>query len=521
MKSLIQSFQKYRKKSVQKPIIGKIIFLSMGILTTLWFLIRVIPKPQRATYPCMQASAPLMSGFVIYLLTLTGTFKAFSLARFNFKRANYLYFIVFMLIASGGSIAFFVQNPANVFASSAPEWIITPNAPVGTSHGINAGRVVWVHDPKVANWDGSTGFWWDDAYTSQSETDKMMNQTLLSLTGEKNLTKAWKALFVSFNQTKKGKAEGYQANQKIAIKINENNNNAQTNCNEINASPQMTLALLRTLIKDAAIPQKNITVFDASRFITDNIYDKCHGEFPEVIFVDNVGGNGRVKSTYVDNALPYSVDNGKLAQGLATCAVDADYLINVALLKGHVGQGVTLCAKNYYGVTSIYNDWRKNAHDNFNQDRNGKPKYMTFVDFLGHKDLGGKTMLFLIDGLYGAKLVNGIPTPKWKMAPFNNNWPCSLFASQDGVAIDAVGLDFLRSEFPDGPDMAFSDQYLIEAAQANNPPSKAVYDPERDGSKLSSLGVMEHWNNLNDKKYSKNLGKKNGIELIQQTIGLE
>lgn len=518
MKSLIQFLEKYRKRSVSRPIIGKLIFLSLGIVTTIWFLIRVIPKPQRAAYPCMQASAPIMSGFVVYLLTLTGTLKALSLAKLNFKRARYFYFIAFLVVAFGGSVAFFVQNPENAFANSTPEWIITPNAPVGTSHGINPGRVVWTHNPKAANWDGSTGFWWDDKYNSQPETDKMMNRTLLSLTGEKSLDKAWKVLFVSFNQTKKGKAEGYQPNQKIAVKINANNNSAQTNSNEINASPQMTLALLRTMIHDAGVPQKNITVFDASRFITDNIYDKCHAEFPEIIFVDNVGGNGRVKSTYVEKAIPYSVDNGKLDQGLATCAVEADYLINVALLKGHVGQGVTLCGKNYYGVTSINSDWRKNAHDNFDQNREGKPKYMTFVDFLGHKDLGGKTMLFLIDGLYGAKLVNGIPAPKWQMAPFNNNWPCSLFASQDGVAIDAVGLDFIRSEWSDALDIKFSDQYLIEAAQANNPPSKAVYDPERDGSKLSSLGVMEHWNNATEKKYSKNLGKKDGIELIQATI---
>ena len=518
MKSIIESFRRKTVKYAKKPILGKIIFLALGILTTTWFLIRVIPKPQRAAYPCMQASAPFMSAFVVYLLTLTGTFKAFSLARLNFKKARYFYFTVFLAVAAAGSIAFFVQNPENVFANSAAEWIITPNSPLGTSQGIHPGRVVWTHDPKVAKWDGSTGFWWDDAYTSQTESDKMMNQTLLSLTGEKNLNKAWSALFVSFNKTKKGKSEGYQPNQKIAVKINENNNSAQTNSNEINASPQVTLALLRTLIKDAGIPQKNITVFDASRFITDNIFDKCHAEFPDVVFVDNIGGNGRVKSAYVDNAIPYSVDNGKLARGLATCAVEADYLINVALLKGHVGQGVTLCDKNYYGVTSIFNDWHFNAHDNFNQDRDGKPKYMTFVDFLGHKDLGGKTMLFLIDGLYGAKLVNGIPTPKWQMAPFNNNWPCSLFASQDGVAIDAVGLDFIRSEWPDALDIKFSDQYLIEAAQANNPPSKAAYDPERDGSRLASLGVMEHWNNANDKKYSKNLGKKNGIELVQTTI---
>jgi hypothetical protein len=231
-----------------------------------------------------------------------------------------------------------------------------------------------------------------------------------------------------------------------------------------------------------------------------------------------VGGNGRAKATYVDNALPYSADNGKLARGLATCAVEADYLINVALLKGHGGTGVTLCGKNYYGVTSIDNNWKKNFHNNFNQDIEGKPKYLTFVDFMGHKDLGEKTILFLIDGLYGCKFVAGKPGPKWQMVPFNGNWPCSLFASQDGVAIDAVGLDFFRTEFPDAPDMAFSDQYLIEAALANNPPSGTIYDPEKDGMRCKSLGVMEHWNNKDEKKYSKNLGNDTGIELIKNII---
>jgi hypothetical protein len=276
--------------------------------------------------------------------------------------------------------------------------------------------------------------------------------------------------------------------------------------------------LLKSLIHEAGISQKNITVFDASRFITDNIFNKCHLVFPDVVFVDNTGGDGRVKSVYVDNAIPYSVDNGKLATGLATCAVEADYIINMALLKGHVGQGVTLCAKNYYGVTSIDNNWRKNAHNNFNPDRQGKPQYLTFVDFIAHKDLGAKTMLFLIDGIYGSKLVNGIPDPKWQMEPFNNGWACSLFSSQDPIAIDAVGLDFLRCEFPDAPDMAFSDNYLIEAALAENPPSKIKYDPRRINENISSLGVMEHWNNPRDKKYSRNLGKNTGIELVHKTI---
>jgi hypothetical protein len=60
-----------------------------------------------------------------------------------------------------------------------------------------------------------------------------------------------------------------------------------------------------------------------------------------------------------------------------------------------------------------------------------------------------------------------------------------------------------------------ADNYLHEAAQADNPPSGTVYDPENDGIPLESLGVHEHWNNPTDKQYSRNLGTGEGIELIK------
>jgi hypothetical protein len=410
------------------------------------------------------------------------------------------------------------QKEEVLFAQTNPAMVLGINKPIGTARGIFPGRVVWVHDTLVAKWDGVNGYWWDDKNTSQLEATRMLVASLTSLTGESQEDKAWDKLFSHFNATKKNIDKGYAKDEKIAIKINENNTDAHADNNNINASPQLVYALLRSLILAANVPQRNITVFDASRFITDNIFNKCHSEFPEVVFVDNVGGGGRVKSEYVENAIHYSVDNGKLARGLVKCVIEADYLINMALLKGHVGVGVTLCAKNYYGATNINSDWRKNFHDNFNQDKNGKPKYMTFVDYLGHKDLGEKTMLFMIDGIYGSKDVNGIPTPKWEMDPFKNNWPGSLFVSQDGVAIDAVGLDFLSSEWPGMIDISYADSYLVEASMANDPPSKTFYDPEGDSVRCKSLGVMEHWNNLREKKYSRNLGKQTGIELIYKTI---
>jgi Domain of unknown function (DUF362) len=516
MKARVKLFFLKLKSLIGKPTLDKLVFIALGISSTIWFLVRVIPKPQRATYPCMRAAAPLMSTFVIYLLSLSGSVFAFKRAGNHFKKGRFILASVFLSVAVIFTLFFVINRTEVVNASTVDAISVVSNAPVGVEHGIFPGRVVWVFDPKVASWDGSDKFWWDEKSTSQIEAGKMLSNVLMSLTGQKTVTKAWDALFKNFNEEKKKSGNGYSINQKVAVKINQNNTKRHADTTGLNATPQLVYALIKSLTIDAGVPQKNITIFDASRFISDNIFNKCHKDFPEVVFVDNEGGEGRTKSTYVEKAIPYSVDNGKLATGLASCAVEADYIINLALLKGHVGQGVTLCGKNFYGATSIDPNWRKNAHDNFNQDPRGKDKYMTFTDFLGHKDLGGKTLLFLIDGFYGARSQDGPPLikDKWRMAPFNNRWCSSLFASQDGVALDAVGIDFLRAEWPDLADIAYTEKYLVEAALADNPPSKTVYDPERDGTRLKSLGVMEHWNNSTEKKYSRNLGKNYGIELV-------
>ena len=388
-----------------------------------------------------------------------------------------------------------------------------PNHPFGTPQGIRPGRVVWTHDPKAASWNGRTGNWWEDRFNDQAAVDGLLVNGLRRLTDTASDAAACDALFRAFNK-KSGRGDvGYRPGEKVAIKINENNTASHASTAEINASPHLVLALLKTLVNGAGVPEADITVFDASRYITDDVYRKSHAVFPGVRFVDNAGGDGRIKATYVDGAILYSVET-KLVTGLAACLVEATYVVDMAILKGHVGQGVTLCAKNWYGTTSIQPDWHKNFHDYFTPKRDGSPSYQTFVDFMGHKDMGAKVVLFLIDALYANDLVNGPPHRRWNMPPFNGAWPCSVLASQDGVAIDSVGIDFLRSEWPNLIDLAYCDSYLHEAARAEAPPSGSVYDPERDGTHLQSLGVHEHWNDAIHKQYSRNLGTGEGIELV-------
>src|SRR5260370_34843800 len=89
---------------------------------------------------------------------------------------------------------------------------------------------------------------------------------------------------------------------------------------------------------------------DAGKFIPSNLYDKIHHEFPGVVFVDHIGGDGRLKAEFKPNAIPFSVPS-RNASGLDTTVVEAAYLIDAAVLRAHVSTGVPLCAKNLFGPT--------------------------------------------------------------------------------------------------------------------------------------------------------------------------
>jgi hypothetical protein len=49
----------------------------LGFAALAWFLLRVIPKPSRATYPCQRAAFPVASAFVLWVCgSMAGIFRA-------------------------------------------------------------------------------------------------------------------------------------------------------------------------------------------------------------------------------------------------------------------------------------------------------------------------------------------------------------------------------------------------------------------------------------------------------------
>ena len=503
----------------------KLAFFFLGIGSTVWFLFRVIPKPSRASYPCMRASAPFMSAFVIYLIGLASTiylFKEKKGRHFLLKGIMGIVFVVSMLIS------FRASTPNTEFALVDASYFV-PNDPIGVAKGIFPGRVAWVYNPDVTNANmanTASDYWALDKNCNQVLVDSMLTSGIRRIGGKANVKEAWDNVFKYFNETHGKGSVGYTPGEKFAVKINLTNSNGSPGPTRMDASPQMVLGILHQLIEVVGVPQADIWIGDNYRKLRDNYYNKCHSVYPNVHYVDGNGGNGREQTKPSEEQL-LQFSDGQETSSIPQHYLDADYFINMPCLKSHDTAGITLAAKNHQGSILHSGDSPANQsamymHYCFPQNNPNTDQYRHLVDYMGHKELGGKTLIYIVDGLWAGRSWEGF-LEKWKMAPFNNDYPSSIFMSQDAVAIESVGFDFLLAEYASKPAaqkypyMTGVDDYIKQAADPANWPTGILYDPEGDGTLLKSLGVYEHWNNATDMKYSRNLGKENGIELMKYT----
>ncbi len=537
----------------------RLLFIATGIIATLWFIIRVIPKPSRAAYPCMRIAAPVMSGFVVYLLSLGGFALILRKARHHFNRARYLT-TGFLVIAAIIVMAVFMgQNSPDSSAAglekTGPD--DGPNQPMGIGNGVNPGRVVWVWDPKATNADCINAFeHYKPENTNQGVVNRMVVDGLKNLGGKATLSESWDVIFRSFNYKKSKSGKGYTRGEKIFIKVNQGTANGMLR--RINQKtgfdvpkkltesqgakegkygtcetyPNVVLEILRELVYVVGVDQKDIAIGDPIAHIYNYNYETWATEFPEVLYVDKASNlYGRTLINPTEEDLIFYSDSTQ-SDKLYDIIENADYLINVANLKPHGRAGVSLTAKNHFGSHarrsafhlhySLISPFSMGSPTN-----SGYGKYRVLVDIMGSKYLGQNTLLYVVDGLYGGGSVETRVPVKYFMPPFNNDWSSSIFLSQDQVALESVCYDFLRTEwngtYRHSPNNnAYEamvnvngvDDYLHQAADPANWPGGIIYDPDRSGTPLMSLGTHEHWNNAAKKQYSRNLGLNSGIELI-------
>ena len=503
----------------KKNVVLKICFPLLGLAALVWFLIRVVPKPSRMEYPCQQVAAPIALSFVAFIsstLVGVGTWKRVR-NLWNARRVTLgLSVLLIGVLASGTLYVMSVDNSlmGQVIRKQIDNGtdmgrfipIDAPNTPMGVAKGIHPGRVAWAYDPKAAAWDGKHGLYSDADNNSQTRGNDMLEGVIIALTNQKTIDKAWDELFRLFNYKKGKGAVSYKKGEKIAIKVNLNDNGGS---NIIDATPQSVYALLHQLIDIMQVPQNNITVYDAQRRGISAIYDYMQPLYPEVNY-QNWGG-------FVPDVVHYSSEiTDKGSMSLARAAYEADYMINMALMKRHseptdkwrdsAGQtGITSTGKNQFGSLEKVPPLHFSIRD-WSSFR-GMGTYNCIVDLMAHERIGGNTLVYIVDAMYVNPKHNGHAV-RFKRAPFNNGWTSSFLASNDQVAIESVVLDFIYSELPLP---ANADNFLHEAANIGNPPSGIAYA----GKKLVSLGVHEHWNNPEQRMYSRNLGTGKGIELYR------
>ena len=127
--------------------------------------------------------------------------------------------------------------------------------------------------------------------------------------------------------------------------------------------------------------------------------------------------------------------NGKTQDYLLQPVADATYVINFAMLKTHERNGITLRPRTISARSSAPRPARKPATATTTTCTTGCPGDRSndgqidqhgplppLVDLNGHAGMGGKTLLYMVDGIFGGKNWNGEPS-KWALAPFNNAGP--------------------------------------------------------------------------------------------------
>jgi uncharacterized protein (DUF362 family) len=416
---------------------------------------------------------------------------------------------------------------------------------LGHGIGVVPGRVVWAWDPECFDWNG-TGYWWTASNFDLDRVAKMMESSIAALADKATAKEGWDAIFRDHNSRMRAlEDQGYTKGEKIAIKVNMNGTGSSGTGITTSSftSPAVIRALLLTLVSDVGVEPTDITVFDGSRIIPGFLIEMCsEGELAGVRFEWN-DAKGKNDVT-MDKSVPvvWSESFAGEESYLPTCLTGATYLINLCTVKGHDLAGVTLTAKNHFGtilnsdreyppqaanihgfVTAHYFHWK----EGWTWQQRPMNTYTILTDFLANREIGGKTVLNIGEMIATARTQGGKVDNKTKFSqyPFNGDWPCSILVSQDPVALDSVGYDFLHAE----PEYATAQEYykgqrstaqnyIHESALAYNPPSGTYYKNGFGENVTASLGVHEHWNNVKEKKYSRNLGKDEGIELYRITF---
>ena len=343
-------------------------------------------------------------------------------------------------------------------------------------------KVIHVHHGRAATWNNTSGFYRD--FVDQAKVRSMLDLAVQDLKGG-TLDQAWKKVFPLASP----------ATRKLAIKVSCNNSYTPDGCgNETDATPEPAIAAVRGFLRAGGSAQ-NVTIYDATtsnggRSIPTWFRDRVLTAVPGVQFLDRQTAKGGTYNarTHVTWSAGYA--GTPPPTRIADVVLLADYLINVPLVRRHVGAGFSLGYKNHYGTVENVHLLHPYTWEDF-------PSGSVLADIMGSprvtgdatvKSLARKTVLTIGDLLLAQPCKNyGYSPVPWNT--FGREWPNSLIVSDDPVAADSVMLDLLEAEPPSGDCgavAAWARRYLSVAAARGQGvyehlglPPGTPFDPKR------------------------------------------
>ena len=270
----------------------------------------------------------------------------------------------------------------------------------------------------------------DNAIMEQEAYD-MIARSMLELTGEKKLKKAWRK-FVS-------------PGERIGLKIN------PVAGKMLSTSHEVVRSVIRQL-EESGIDRSQITIWDRREFeLTDAGFTAENYPGIRIVGTEQMdkdglyyGSDGKlygehmidkdwfywadVEGEYDAYTIPYMVNGGKYSYYTRIITQDLDKIINIPILK-NAGATVTLALKNL-AFGSVSNTGRLHAQL-WNE---------TCAEVCAFAPLRDKVVLNIVDGLKGC--FNGGPGA-------NPQFFCNyntIMASTDPVAIDRIGYDIVLAK---------------------------------------------------------------------------
>ena len=308
-------------------------------------------------------------------------------------------------------------------------------------------KVVHIHSGSATSWNFGNTYYGD--FVSQNIVNSMVDRGVVELTGAASVAQAWQTLVPSYAP---GKA--------IAIKVNFNNcrwcDMCTSGCEDwANANDGLihpiNSVVRGLLLAYPSLSLSDIWVYDATigdnpsvssraipgRFKAGNLYSGIR--FFDYACNQSSGYSSSDPSATVTWRNPSGVPMPPAVK-VTDVLVNAAYVINMPIMKRHVGAAVTLSFKNHFGslanVVPLH-DWLFGSYSS-------GATYNILVDIYRNPNILNKTVLTIGDGLFGNWKDNISKPQRW--TTFGNQAPNSLLFATDPVAIDCVMCDLLNAE---------------------------------------------------------------------------